>query len=255
MYGAAFYLVLFSFNSASAQMKIAIIDTGFCPEKIKLANKQIKITPVQDFTNSVNLDCQSVKFDKSTPRFHGQLVLEEFINYYHHQNLSLELYPLIVFNSRGDQKSEYWIKAIEWVKNNKIDLVVSAAGLILSKSNKLPARVLPAVWFIPSGRTTPQINKDSKLFPQNLAPQNNLFVIGDFYDGQQVLYDQGLLYQDKIDYYFPSGSNAFSGTSRAVAEASARAITLCPLASLRECLKKKSKEYIDNLSRRTIKTF
>lgn len=258
LYGAALNLALIICNNAFAEINIAIIDTGFCPEKIKLSNKQIKISAVLDLTDSVKLDCQSLKFDKSSPRFHGQLVLEEFLKFFNDKNLSIKLHPLIVFNSRGDQKSEYWIKAIEWVKKNKMDMVVSAAGLIVQGTDKIPASILPAVWFIPSGRTTPQIKKEAKLFPQCLAPQKNLFLIGDYYDGRQVLYDQGLLYQDKIDYYFPSGTKQFSGTSRAVAEASARAISLCPLTSrtsMRECLKKKSKEYIDNLSARTIKTF
>ena len=237
-------------SEANGPLNIAFIDTGFCPDKIQITN--IKIENAIDLTGSVKLDCKKMVSNKNSPRFHGQLVLDEFLKYFDNKKKSLHLFPLIVFNEKGDQKKEYWLRAIDWVKENKIDVVVTAAGFITSE--KVVAE-LPAVWFIPSGRVTPQITKESRLFPQSLAPQKNLFVIGDFYDGQQVLYDQGLLFQDQIDYYFPSGVKGFVGTSRAVAEASARALNLCPLKTMRDCLKKMQKVYIDNLSQRKIQTF
>ncbi|MBC7537691.1 MAG: hypothetical protein H7281_02630 [Bacteriovorax sp.] len=248
--GPVFFLCFQNNSFALTSLNIAIIDTGFCPDKIKIEN--IKIDNVIDLTESVKLDCSSSKFNIHSPRFHGQLVLEEFLKFFDHKKKSIHFYPLIVFNERGDQKSEYWIKAIEWIKKNKIDVVVTASGFITN--DKLVSE-LPAIWFVPSGRVTPQIKKESGLFPQNLAPKENLFIIGDFYAGRQVLYDSGLLFQDKIDYFFPSGEKGFEGTSRAVAEGSARALNLCPLITMRECLKKHGVLYNDNLSRRKIQTF
>lgn len=249
-----FFLLLI--NTAFADLNIAFIDTGFCPTKIKLnksQSKKITIHSVIDLTGSAKLECSSAKFNKTLPRFHGQLVLEEFLSFFEAKNDQVQIHPLTIFNARGDQLSEYWIKAIDWVKQNKIDLVITAAGLPI---NSMPATSLSAVWFVPSGRTGPEITKDTKLFPQQLAPLKNLFLIGDYYDGRQVLYDQALLYQDKIDYYFPSGSmRGFKGTSRAVAEAGARALNLCPISSMRDCLKTLSKVYFDNLSKRSIQTY
>lgn len=233
---------------AFAEINLAIIDTGFCPSKEKKRN--IVIDSVLDITNSVKLDCQ--KFDLNSLRYHGQNVLNEFLKFYNSKNQAIHIYPLIVFDKNGEQKKEYWLSAIKWIEKNKIDIVLTASGFINQEKIEM---ALPAIWFIPSGRITPQIKKETQLFPQNLAPLDNLFLIGDYYDGRQVLYDQGLLYQDKIDYYFPNGSGHFSGTSRAVAEACARALNLCPVKNMRPCLLRNKKEYIDNLSHHKISTY
>ena len=247
-------LFFFCFGTTSlASIKIALIDTGFCPNQIK--NSLVKINDVIDLADGTKLDCTGKSFDKTNPRFHGHLVLEEFLKFYQPKIKNGEdviLYPIIVFDQHGDQKKEYWKKAINWVSQNQIIFVITAAGFL--SDDKL-VKDLPGIWFVPSGRITPQIKFSQKLFPQNLAPLENLFIIGDFYDGKPPLYDQGLLYQDKIDYYFPSNMNGFKGTSRAVAEASAKAISLCEAKNLRECLKKRRVEFIDNLSHRSIVTF
>ena len=239
-------------NSSFAQssVHIAFVDTGFCPEKIKIKNIQFDKTI--DFTESVKLNCSETKIDLKASRFHGQSVITEFLKYLSPIQSTYILHPLIVFDAKGDQKREYWLKTIDWIKKNKIDLVVTASGFM---TNEKLVSELPGIWFVSSGRVTPEISKESNLFPQNLAPLDNLFLIGDYYDGKQVLYDQGLLFQDKIDYYFPSGTKGFVGTSRGVAEASARAIKICGISKMRECLKKHSKTYNDNLSMRIIQTF
>lgn len=250
LWGPVFFAFTPDAIIAKTILNIAFIDTGFCPEKIKRDN--VVIENVIDLTRSVLLDCAGLIYKKNLQRLHGQLVLEEFLKYFDNKKKNIHIYPLIVFDQRGDQKKDYWLKAIDWVKNKKIDVVISAAGLITEEkiSNELPG-----IWFVPSGRITPQVKKGSSLFPQNLAPLKNLFLIGDFYDGRQVLYDQGLLFQDKIDYYFPAETKGFVGTSRAVAEGSARALNICPVKTMRECLNKNKKEYSDNLSGKKIQTF
>jgi hypothetical protein len=234
-------------NPLLAEIKIAVIDTGFCSENIK---SKYKIESALDLTSSVKIDCK--KMDKKSLRFHGQLVLEEFLKFYNNKKQILHIYPLIIFNERGDQKKTYWLSAIDWISNNKIDFVLTASGFVTDEKMTIS---LPAIWFVPSGRINTQIKDFTTLFPQNLAPKENLFLIGDFYDGRQVLYDQALLYKDKIDYYFPSGTGSFQGTSRAVAEAAALALNLCPITSMRSCLKKLSKEYFDSLSNNKIQTY
>lgn len=241
--------VLFCLAGEAATIKMAVIDTGFCPDAF---NKTF-IHPALDLTNSVTLNC--TKADLNSPRFHGQKVLKEFLGILD-SKIKVELYPLIIFNDKGDQKKEYWIKAIEWVKKEKIDLVLTAAGFITTETElKTLPRELPGVWFVPSGRIGPGINEKTLLFPQHLAGISNLYLIGDYYDGKVVLYDNGLLYKDKIDFYFPSGSGAFTGTSRAVAHAVAKALNDCPMKELRTCLTKKSHEYFDSMAKKKIRTY
>lgn len=254
-------LTFFSFFvsvSAHSALKIAVLDTGFCPEQITISNPKIRIQPAIDLTKSVKLDCQNPAFNKDLPRFHGHLVIEELLK---HLNIDTEvtITPLILFDAKGLQHKDYWLAGIDWVKKNKIDFVLSASGLINREAS--PKMKLPAIWFVPSGRTSPHIKKGDGLFPQNLAPAQNLFLIGSYYqydskNAENVLYDVGLLYQDKIDYYFQSGADKFSGTSRAVAEGAARAINLCPVNSLmRVCLKKQSKVLSDRLNKKAITTY
>jgi len=250
LFGLLFFLsFLISSSNAYSEIKLALIDTGFCLEKITSSNNII-IEKIIDLTGDLKINC--AKYNPLDGRFHGQLVLEEFLRFYIPKNEKLHIYPIVIFNSSGEQKKDYWLKAIDWVKKENIDIVLTAAGLM--GSNKFVSS-LPAVWFAPSGRMTPKVLGSGSLFPQNLAPLNNLFLIGDFYDGRQVLYDQGLLYKESIDYYFPSGRGHFTGTSRAVAEACAKALNLCSIKTMRECLLKYSKVYIDNLSHNTIRTF
>jgi hypothetical protein len=63
------------------------------------------------------------------------------------------------------------------------------------------------------------------------------------------------LYSDKIDYSFPSGDGEFTGTSRAVAEALAKAINMCPINEMRICLKKNAKVFVDKISGTKVLTF
>lgn len=256
--GSFFILIglyfFFFISKTQAEINIVIVDTGFCPDKIAATSlKSVRILPVVDLTKSVKLDCSSDSFNKESPRFHGQLVLEEFLS---HLKLaskeSVRLHPLMIYNAKGDQLAQYWLLAMEWIKEHKIDMVLTASGLITS--NRLSPS-LPGLWFMPSGRVTPQINKQTTLFPQNLAPSKNIYMIGDYFDRPTILYDEGLLYQDKIDYYFPSGDNHFRGTSRAVAEAAAKALSLCPISSMRECLNKKSKVLKDSVNGKLMRTY
>ena len=246
--GSAFIL---STPSLFAQTKIAFIDTGFCPNLLGKVN--IKIEKPRDLTNSIDINCNPKTVNLIDSRYHGQMVLLEFLKFFKPKNPSDFVFiPLIIFDKNGNQSKEYWIKAIKWVEDNNVDLVVTASGF--ATKEKIVSN-LPATWFVSSGRVGAGITPESSLFPQLLAPQKNLFIIGDYYDGRVVLYDQGLIYQDKIDYSFPSGLKGFKGTSRSVAEAAARALLICEPKKMRECLKSREKIYRDNLSRREVTTF
>jgi hypothetical protein len=233
-------LLLFSIYSYStlAETQIAILDTGFCPEKITLS-KSIKILAPKDLTNSINQEyCK--KINLQSPRFHGQLVLLKFLDELKSSTEKFIITPLIIFDHKGQQKKEYWEKAL----GEKFEFFIAAAGLPIADNQNL--KLNDSVWFVSAPRLAPGIKKESVLFPAEVAPLENLFLIGNYIDGGSILFDEAQLYQDKIDYFFPSGTNSqdtLKGTSRAVAIAAARALNICKKElkkSLRSCLKKKS---------------
>jgi hypothetical protein len=255
----AFLLCLLTPFQSFAALKIAIVDTGFCSKRIK-TSASIVIAPALDMTNSVKLNCDNFKDSdlKTQGRFHGHLVLEEFLKYLPKES-SVTIFPLTIYNGSGKQTIEAWDQAIAWIKKENIDLVLTASGLIGAAPTH---KELPALWFIPSGRIGGAVKEDSTLFPQSLAPKENIFVIGDFMEGKTVIYDQGLLYKDVIDYSFASGESGLTGTSRTVAHALGRAIDVCSLnkkmkspSELRQCLSKIQKNLYDAVSKKSIKTF
>lgn len=258
--GAVFFFVFSLFSFSYADLKIALVDTGFCPEKARVVSKKHKVLPALDMTGTNKYDCKKInknELDKSG-RFHGQHVLNEFLNFLP-QKIEVTIRPLIVYDHTGTQTESGWNNAILYIEKEKMDMVLTASGFI--HRGKLVSE-LPAIWFIPSGRKERLINETTELFPQNLAPQPNILVIGDYFDQGQIVYDQALLYQEKIDYYFPSGNKKFQGTSRAVAQAMARALEKCFIAqditqahSLRLCLLKNEKILRDPILKKEFKTF
>lgn len=250
--GPAFFFLLAS--KGYSEIQIAVLDTGFCPDLISNKKSNIKIAAAMDFTQSVKLECHALNFDKSGRRFHGHLLIEEFLKFYQRDDQAIRIIPGIIFDQKGNQKAQYWKSAIDWVKSNNVDFVLTASGLLLSKNISLPEH-LPGVWFVPSGRIIPGLKKPTRLYPQLLAPRVNLFIIGDYFDGASIMYDEALLYKKHIDYYFASGEGNFNGTSRAVGEALGRALSLCPANRMRQCLKEKSKKLPLFNSTKTILTF
>lgn len=260
LYGAAFLFFSFILNQANASLKIAVVDTGFCSQKIVTTSKHQNVKPALDMTGTNTYDCKKVSAGElsSGARFHGQNVLNEFLAYLP-KTIPVTIQPLVVFDLKGHQSSAAWKKAITFIEKEKIDMVLTAAGFI---SKEILVKKLPSIWFVPSGRTERFITNKTVLFPQSLAPVANLFMIGSYFDEGQIIYDQALMYQDQIDYYFPSGKKSFSGSSRAVAHAMAKALQNCFVEntvmaahSLRVCLLKSAKTLQDPILKKEFKTF
>lgn len=229
------YLILLLPLNLYGSLNIAILDTGFCPRLI-VTSQNITINKTVDLTGTIKNDyCQ--KFNIHSERFHGHLVLEEFLHYLIPTTEKIKITPYVVFDNSGLQKEIYWKSFI----NKKFDLVISAVGLIspLNISSHLNG-----IWFIAAPRIGPNIKKDSIIYPANIAPQDNLFLIGNYFSGTKILFDEAQLYQKQIKYFFPQGDGDLVGTSRAVSEAAAKALTLCRKsfeANLQKCLEKNKK--------------
>ncbi len=246
--------------NVQAEIKVAVIDTGFCHNEISKLNGQT-ISNTIDMTNSVNLDCHKISpaLKNTSQRFHGQHVLQRFLRSAGHDK-NITVFPLIVFDSNGNQTEAAWFNAINFIKKEKIDIVVAASSL---PTKKRISESLHGVWFVAAGRTERGMTKKDSLFPQLLAPMKNLLIIGDYFESKgnfAPLYDQSLLYQNQISYYFPSGEGPLKGTSRAVAVAAGLAVNLCydflkSQQGLNNCLKKKSKILQDKILKRDFPTF
>jgi hypothetical protein len=223
--------------SLLANIQIAIIDTGFCPGKIK-TKKNIVIEKVIDLTSSLDQSyCE--KFDESLPRFHGHLVLKSLIDFLEIPKDKIFITPLVIFDRKALQNKRYWSKIID----KKFNLVISATGLV---TDEKIARPMTSNWFVATPRIGGGIHKRTEVYPANIANQKNIFLVGDYlgdiHDSTKILFDEAQLYQSKIDYFFSSGNaGELRGTSKAVTEAAARAINFCRKElhnNLRSCLKK-----------------
>lgn len=254
--GMAFFIPQILF----AQLKIAVVDSGFCSNLAMVKSKKHEVLLALDMTKSNHFDCLKISKNEleNSKRFHGQHVLNEFLKYLPF-DLEIKIIPLIIYDKFGQQNKKAWENAIRYIESEKIDLTLSASGFVYDK--KLVDK-LPSFWFVPSGRVDKFIRKETMLFPQNLAPAKNLMIIGDYFDGATKIYDQSLLYEKQIDYYFPSGNQKFSGTSRAVSMAMARAIEHCFIdkktlspEGLRFCLRQNEKILKDNILKKEFKTF
>lgn len=239
---------------------MAIVDTGFCSEKAIIKSKNHKVLPARDMTNTNGMNCNKIteKEMMNSGRFHGQKVMNEFLSYLP-KGIKITITPLVVYDRTGLQSETGWKNAIAYIDQEKMDLVLTASGF--NSKDKL-VEELPGIWFVPSGRLQHGIDSKTILFPQSLAPKPNLFVIGDYLDDKQIIYDQALIYQEQIDYYFPSGHKKFTGSSRAVSEAAAKAMGKCFIEkdiiaahALRLCLLQKEKVLKDRILKKEFKTF
>ena len=253
--GPALLALFFFINPSFAKktkLKIAILDTGFCPKKLQPFHPHISIRPPMDFANKAFYSCDG--FDLKNRRYHGHLVLSYLVEQLNPKN-QIEIQPMVIFDSWGKQKIGYWKKALDWAHDHNFDIIIAAAGLPIEKKQNYP---LKAITFLSSGRSGIGIKANSKLFPQELHLKNQVFLIGSYhppisqYD-KTILEDPKLLYKNEIDYYFSGGlsSDLLRGSSLAVALALRKALNLCENSfkdhSLGQCLKKYKKEIkLDN---------
>ncbi|TNE97705.1 MAG: hypothetical protein EP326_10985 [Deltaproteobacteria bacterium] len=222
------------FASAEAKLHIAFVDSGFC-NKSPLVKKQV------DLTQSVKINCNKV--EKQNRRFHGHFVLEKFLSL--NKRKDLVITPLVVFDKDGLQKTEYWLKAMDWIKKNKVDLIVTASGLRVEK-NLGP---LPVLTIAASGQVSGKIRRFHKIWPQSF-PSQNLILVGNMIREEDNIYfaDNLLLNESRIDFYIDEESS-----SKAVAVGAARALNKCQFPNLKLCLAKEYQTVQDQITKKELK--
>ncbi len=221
------------YAAMDGKFHIAVIDTGFC-------NKSPLVRRPIDLTKSVVLNCNSI--DKKNRRFHGHFVLEKFLS--HNKRKDITITPLIVFDKDGVQKEQYWKNAINWIKKNKVDLIMTASGLKTEKS----IGTLPALTFAASGQVSGKLRRFHKIWPQSF-PSQKLVLIGNLLkeDGNIYYADNLLLHQSRIDYFVEEDSS-----SKAVATALAKVLNRCKSGPTRDCIKGKSHKITDQVTKKTL---
>ncbi|MDC1175087.1 hypothetical protein OAT67_06815 [Bacteriovoracaceae bacterium] len=239
-------LILSSCHQSKKPLKIAFIDTGFCPDLIE-TKKNITIHKTREFAGHNGLYCEN--FKKTNRRFHGHLVLENFLKHLKVKD-QISVFPLVVFDNSGKQSAFAWRNALHFIQENNMDLMISASGLKINKGDS-KSLALPEdlTVLVASGQRGIDINDKDNLFPQS-DPSKQLLLIGSYFPpilkgDHHNLFKKTLLYQSKIDYYFPDsiGKRNLAGSSYAVSVAAAKALNLCliELNDLKNCLSKHKK--------------
>ncbi len=245
--------LLLSASPSAASVSVAVLDTGFCPEKLA-GSAKVTVRKAQDLTGTVKDD--ACKLPRDHGRVHGQKILEAFLAAYEGKE-SLVIHPYVVFDQRGAQTLAYWETALERAEAEKVDVILTASGLPHEK--KLPRYpALRTLTFAPSGVVERTITASTVLFPQVLAPDEKLVLIGgyrpaDAHNGPRFVED--LLYRDQVSYYQPVDGKEVKGTSYAVAVALGKALSLCEVNGLKACLKTKSKVLSNKETKHQIPTF
>ena len=243
---------------AEKSLKVAILDTGFCPS-LAFKNPNIQIESVIDVTQSNIYKCVTTTLDH--PRFHGQKVLDLFSYTYPKSKTAMKLIitTVVVFNNQGVTQMSYWRQAIKLTGNH--DFIISAAGFKLPTDTKSMHALLKKtppltpITLLTSGRIAPSMPKGTKLFPQELHFQENIFLIGSYHQALfkngTPLKDKGLFYKKHISYFFEYSGQfqaKLTGASRALAIGSSTILGLCAKKSqgqikkLEKCMQEKREE-------------
>lgn len=238
----------FSFFSLSGQaLTVAVLDTGFCPTLIK-KNPKVRIFPVKDLSQSATYKCRKDILKKR--QYHGHWVLSEILNKY--DGINLEIYPMVIFNQRGEQKIRYWKRAFIEADRLAVDLIVAAAGLPIQNDDQRKeaslVRLPQAPVFLAAGRYSPGVPKDALLFPHTLLNKDKRKIFGSFHKGFESdgphFEDTALIDKDDIDYYLPFNfrprlNAELKGTSLAVALGAKAVLKSCKNERLKitDCLK------------------
>ncbi|WP_127715906.1 hypothetical protein [Halobacteriovorax sp. HLS] len=244
--GLLVLLFFISINSQAKTLTVAILDTAFCPTSER-PSPTIHIRRAIDLTKTHNIDCSKVsaKEISSNRLFHGQLVLNRFIEELSNE-IKVDIQPFQIFDKNGFTRPSYWEDAL--VDNKKFDLFIIAAGVKVKSVHVLK---VPTLAFVAGATFGRGINKTTKLWPQVDFRKSNIITIGSYLlpaDGLKERSDHTLIHPKRMKYFFAAGtdSEALKGSSRAVATAAARSINTChdqfgKVQSVIDCLEKKKK--------------
>ncbi len=195
-------------------IKIAILDTGFCPNNLS-PHPKIKILKPHFSMREFAIECDKPNY--SQRRLHGHKVLDVFINNYKGTQL-IEILPIVVFDQNGVSLIKYWQDAMPKLIELKINEALSATGVPLQVKSRVS---LPKTihFTLASGRIEPNIKNMVALFPQDYLPKKQVTIVG-----SQIKFAESSLKDPKtynpknVDVWIDEAPDEnFKGSSRAVA--------------------------------------
>jgi len=239
--GSAFF---FSVNLKANEIKIAILDTGYCPSQF-IQSHNVKINSVIDLSEKFEpYDCKPEELKKG--RFHGQNVLNFLIDSISNQKVSIT--PFIVFNHKAQTRGTYFESFLKNHEKN-FDIVLSAVGT-LDKINYVNFR---ANWFMAAPRVSPFIKLTDQVYPQAFHRNKKYFLVGT-YDSKKK-FDPMYLYKKHIVFSVEElegealNQAPIISSSRAVGIILNRAIKICgdKIDNFSACLQSKKKSVAEGI--------
>jgi hypothetical protein len=216
-----FTLLTSCLSPSDEVIRVAIVDTNFCPTKLQ------KLFPKTVIKTNESLDCP-INADFSKMKYHGQLVAQEFLTRLSPEiakKVELSLYR--VFSESGHQLNSLWEVAWTSIEQQKPKVVVMSVG----SSQFARSRRLESELFIATGSPSKAITRHTKLWPQQEASKHpNYHLIGSYHQKNgEIFYNYHQLHKDQIDYFFADSSphTKLTDTSLAAAIAGAKALNVC----------------------------
>jgi hypothetical protein len=238
-----------AFSFEKEKIKIAIIDTHFCSEKIK-SSKAIQITPTQWMSESSwPQECSNTRMD------HGQQVLDYLLNKIDEKNilskkLKIEITPLVVFDKNGTQTIEAWNKAYTYIEKNSFDFVLSSVGYLSQEKISFSIPKLPTLFFLATPRNEGLVRHVKYVYPQILAPHPQLILISEkIFDGKKWKLDPMTLYSKFNDIQITEESDPkYKGSSFAAPMALALFLNQCVSTSMKGWTRKQISQCVNKAS-------
>lgn len=238
------FLLLFSSCNpfSSNELRIGIVDSFFCLNNLTYGKAVIfKAFGANQARLGVGKPHQCAKVKDFRKRLHGHLVLNTILEHIDHKKefpVKIMLYPVNIFEPNGKTSKENWLKAIEFLNNNKVQYLVTASALAADKLDEIPPKdTLDSMTLIAaSGNRLYPITEKTILFPQVHANPQKDWLIGHYLKATQApkgekkygFFDFALKYPDKVNYYVINSENdLFKMSSYAVSRAVAHLINKC----------------------------
>lgn len=216
-----------SHNKKPKNIKIAILDSGFCPDLLQ-KTKAVKVNSAW-FAVDSSFDLKCFPENLSSPRFHGhkvlQLLLEDWNLVQNSHSVSLTIDPIVMLDEKGFQSLATWQKALKKISDEKYDIVLSSIGFAFTNSVEFEKANLNLpqgpTYFFAAGEKIGKLSR-AEIFPQKLATlqksnekNKKIHLVGlHFFDGKKWVKQPTTFYLDSVtDWTSDDPRPEFKGSS------------------------------------------